>query len=230
MGIEHVKNQDKYFVCIKVEEDELIFHERSMLIYNQIPGLLPVSIRYVDEMLHVEYRLLGQQSLSGYFLHRRFDEEQIIRLIHSLYEAGQSLVEYMLSPDGLILDPDYIFYEEETEDLRFCYQPGKREGVEKNVQPLLRFILDHVNFHDQNAVTLAYGLYHQDNPGGDILGSLNAYAKNRSEKATFKDKHIEPEEGEKEDINEGESKKRGVFLWQQGVLGRLLSWKSRRYC
>lgn len=177
MEIEFVRNQNRSSVCIRLTEERTCAYECSMLSYHQLPCLLPVNIRYVDEYLCVEYELSGMQPLSSFFQHHRFTEEQIEWLIGSLCEAQAVLLEYMLSPDGLLLEPAYVFIDPLSRHIRFCYQPGERASVEQNVRHVLQYILDHVDYTDQRAVTMAYALYHLEDETGNILGTLKAFIK-----------------------------------------------------
>ncbi len=234
MEIELIRNQNRNYVSIRLQEGQFYAHERSMLAYNQIPGFLPVNIRYVDELVHVEYSLLGMQSLSAYFVHRRFSEEQIIWLVRSLFDVQTQLLEYMLSPDGLILDPDYVFLDADEMRMRFCYRPGERGTVEKNVQSLLQYILDHVDFNDQRAVTLAYGLYHLEHGGGDVLNTLKGYIEKRTGSILGQggfDKNSGEEQEEEDEIAGGKdcSREEGCSISsRQGLLRRFFRRKSKR--
>lgn len=176
MEIELIRNQNRNYACIRLQEEHVHAHERSMLNYNRVSCLLPVNIRYVDELLHVEYDFSGMQSLAELFIHQRLTQEQIIWLVRTLREAQDVLLEYMLSPDGLILEPDYVFVDASDMRISFCYQPGERDHVEKNVHSLLRYILDHVDYTNQRAVELAYALYNLEEDTGNILCTLDAFA------------------------------------------------------
>jgi hypothetical protein len=177
MEIEVMRDQNHSYACMRMEETQVHIHECRMMLYNQVPCLLPVNIRYVDELVQVEYDLGGMQSLARIFEHQRFTAEQVCQLIRALWEAEELLMEYMLTSDGLVLSPEYIFAGTERQELRFCYQMGERKGVEDNVRVLLQYILDHVDYTDQKAVTLAYALYHLEDGGGDILKTMASYIK-----------------------------------------------------
>lgn len=51
MEIELIRNQNHNYACIRLTEEQLHAHERSMLLYNHVPCLLPLNMRYVDELL-----------------------------------------------------------------------------------------------------------------------------------------------------------------------------------
>lgn len=224
MGIELMRNQNRNYACIRLEEGQVHTHERSMLIYNRVPHLLPVNVRYVDEMLYAEYDVSGMQPLSGHFMHHRLTKEQIAWLIRSLYETQEVLLEYMLSPDGLILEPDYVFVDASDMSVRFCYQPGMRARIEENIQPLLQYMLDHVDYNDQEAVTLAYALYHLEDETGNIISTLEGYVEKTIHHAQMPSAaDTGPEE---------ESVLKGICpdmqKTQQGFFYRLLHRKSKR--
>lgn len=194
MEIEIVRNQNHNYACIKLTEGEAHVHECNMLSYNQLTCLLPLNMRYVDNLLQVEYDLCGMQSLSAFLMRQRLTQEQLQWLVNTLLETQEELLEYLLSPDGLVLEPDYVFVEPSNRKLRFCYQPGGRNHVEQNIQPFLQYILDHVDYTDQQAVTLAYALYHLENGTGNILGTMAAYVNKTAMQISGKDVEDETEE------------------------------------
>lgn len=224
MEIELVRSQNRNYACIRMEENQIHAHERSMMNYNRVPCLLPVNIRYVDELLHVEYDFSGMQSLTELFMHQRLTQEQIIWLVKTLREAQDVLLEYMLSPDGLILEPDHVFVDASDMRISFCYQPGKRDHVEKNIQPLLRYILDHVDYTNQRAVELAYAIYHLEDDTGNILCTLDAFAgktRSREQEAPAVDSALRKAAG----YQDGGMDKRKT---RQGFFDRLFRKKGSR--
>ncbi len=170
--IELERNQNKNYVSIRMKEEQLFEHEKSMLTYNEVPHFLPLSMRYVDELVHVEYDTGGLQQISSAFKRQSIDREWMVWLINGLLEIQDNLLEYMLSPDGMVLDPEYMFTDMEKEKLFICYVPGERGRVEKNIQPLLQYILENVDYNDQTSVRLAYALYHINDETGDIITTM----------------------------------------------------------
>lgn len=221
MEIELVREQNGNYVRIRTEEGALHAHERGMLSYNRVPCILPVNMRYVDEMVYVEYALHGMKSLSEVFARRRMAREEIVRLVGALCSAQEALFEYMLSPDGLILEPAYVFMDAAENAVQFCYQPGARARAEENAQVLLRYILDHVDYHDQEAVALAYALYHQEDSGGNIFRTLKAYI----EKTAVREKESPGEEALKEHPHEEHAYTQEEC---RSLIGRLLHRRNKR--
>ena len=172
MKIEIDRNQNKNYVSISMKEEQIYEHEKNMLSYNEVPSILPVSMRYVDELVRVEYDIAGMQQISVAFLNKKLDRERIVSLINALSEIQENLIEYMLSPDGMLLDPNYIFTDMSCNNLFIRYLPGERERVEKNIQPLLQYILENVDYNDQASVKLAYALYHINDETGDIISTM----------------------------------------------------------
>ncbi len=172
MNIEIDRNQNRNYVSISMREEQIFSHEKSMLTYNEVPYFLPVSMRYVDEFVRVEYDTTGMQQISSAFLRQKVNREWMSWLVNGLLEIQSGLIEYMLSPDGMVLDPDFMFTDMERSKLFICYVPGERERVEKNIQPLLQYILENVDYNDQVSVKLAYALYHINDETGDIITTM----------------------------------------------------------
>lgn len=224
MEIELIRNQNHNYACIRLTEEQLHAHERSMLLYNHVPCLLPLNMRYVDELLQVEYDTSGMQPLQVFFLYRRLTEKQIVWLIRELRKAQDELLEYMLSPDGLVLEPDYVFVDPSKMRIYFCYQPGMRAHVEENIPALLQYVLDHVDYTDQKAVALAYALYHLEDKTGNILCALEAFIKKTG---LHEEKSSSQEKGSGE-MSVYKDERPDKQKPQEGFLYRLLHRKGKR--
>lgn len=193
-----------------MKEEQLYPHERSMILYNEVPCLLPVNIRYVDELVRVEYDISGMQPLSTAFSRQGLTKDWMTWLIEELVKAQNSLIEYMLSPDGMLLSPEYIFTDSQKSKLLVCYQPGEREHVEKNVQPLLQYILENVDYTDQTSVKLAYALYHVHDETGDIITTMKKCLNTENHELSSKGAYDLSSDKEIDRVAE-ERPKKGIF-------------------
>ena len=173
-------------ILIKVLEKEVMMHECGMIKNNDLAALLPVSFRFVDEWLCMDYNAGSRKTLAELYKDKHFDDEELSTLVNTLFKAQEELCEYLLSADGLLLEPDYIFVDGDIASLKFCYVTGKRGSVSENIRPLLHFFIDHVDYTNQKAVAIAYGLFQYKDNTGDLITSFKLYTEREVNKPVVK--------------------------------------------
>lgn len=104
---------------------ELITHQVQMLRLHSIPGLLAMEIEETDGKAKFRYDISGKRMLSQHLkvnhLSLPLFYEWVYQLIHVLDESKL----YMLSMQNYLLEPDFIFVDENGKDLYFTYLPLK---------------------------------------------------------------------------------------------------------
>ena len=87
--------------------------------------------------------------------------------------------------DQLALDPDLIYVDPDDLKGKFCFIPGTEGSFEINFRKLSRYILDHVDHTDGDAVILAFALFkagEKENFGiADLESCLRVGGKNDGE-------------------------------------------------
>lgn len=82
--------------------------------------------------------------------------KSVIRFIAGL---DQAVEEYLLMPDGLLLQPECMYLEMPEENLRAAYIPGRKEDFSKQLKELTAWLLENTYHEDREGVLLAYELY-----------------------------------------------------------------------
>lgn len=96
-------------------------YQIKMLGSNKIPGLLEVKGSGRDGHGRYTFRIGSGNTMMKEFTGKNLKKEDIIRFTEDLVETVDSLREYLLDPDSLLLTPELVFVE--NEKYRFCYLP-----------------------------------------------------------------------------------------------------------
>ena len=147
--------RDGYLICAVHEDYEK--YKDEMLGNNLISGLLPVHIQDFNERHEYWFDVSGMESLKKYYLRCKPDVEMISSLVGQLEEIDKRLGEYLLEPEDLLIDPEYIFVRDGQ--LRFAYQPGYGIPVQKQTEKLLEEIMECMDYENRAAVSLIYLLH-----------------------------------------------------------------------
>lgn len=148
------------YLIIAMEEEDSNY-QLKMLLGNQIEGLLKVWMKQVDGKREFYYEISSRQQLSRLLEIKRLSAAELKELVLSLASVLKRVEEYLLPAKQLVLDPEYIYVNPETFRFFYCCLPGYEDGGPKAVQELMRYLLDRVNYQDQEAVTLVYRLYQE---------------------------------------------------------------------
>lgn len=156
-----------------------------MLSENRITGLLPFREKRVDGESYLYFNITSKQALSRMMEYRSFTAKEIRQIMEDLLMAMASLEKFLMDGDQLALDPDLIYVDPDDLKANFCFIPGTEGSFEINFRKLSRYILDHVDHTDGDAVILAFALFkagEKENFGiADLESCLRAGGKNDRE-------------------------------------------------
>lgn len=158
----HYKREMKHnYLIVEPDEGNKPGYEARMLLNNAVEGLLRFHIKYMDERQSYYYDITSMQPLGRILQNRFIDRGEICQLLIQLHVALRRMEEYLLSEDGLLLDPDYIYVEPEGFRTGLCLVPGMAGSFPDRLSRLLQYLMKKVDHRDKECVVLAYGLYQE---------------------------------------------------------------------
>lgn len=80
-------------------------------------------------------------------------------LISSLKVITDSTQEYLLDLSCIVLKPEYIFMSRDGMEFKYCFFSGEKRNLQDSIKELFEYIIKRVSHMDNEAVTLAYGIY-----------------------------------------------------------------------
>lgn len=133
--------------------------EEAMLADNRPEGLLPVAKRSVDGQMQLSYDITGKQSLLGCYGKKAIAFEALCAMLLSVHSCLNRMEEYLLSEDGLVLCPTYLYTNMGGRQLYFAYLPALSGVFSEHIRELAQFLMEHVDYEDERAVVLAGQFY-----------------------------------------------------------------------
>lgn len=102
--------------------------QRMMLSSVEVPHLLPLVVREVDDDVSLQYNITGKKMLSQCLRQDKLELTEFYSLLLQMVTVLEESRQYMLSPDQFYLDEDHIFVEEPLSlgVLHFTYVPLKQ--------------------------------------------------------------------------------------------------------
>ena len=165
MQIDYKRDLNHTYVILQEEkEPDTASYQIRMLLTNAIPGLLDCKIGKMDDKTLFYYEVTSRQSFQSVFEQRSIGAEVLRKLFEQLLDLLEELGQYLLVPDGLVLQPELVFADANLENFSFCYLPGKQGHTgcfQKQIRELMEYLLPKLDHQEQDAVVLGYGLYRE---------------------------------------------------------------------
>lgn len=134
-------------------------YEMKMLTGNEIPVFLSFKKSYEDEKEVYVYDVTSMTSLQDLTRIQQLKIQELKLLVESLDECRKAVCEYLLSSEGVILDPEYVFFDRSTKKIKYCFFPWNDTDVFSSYQKIGEFLLSAIDYSDSSAVDAAYEIY-----------------------------------------------------------------------
>ncbi len=142
------------YLIIKGEDSDTGLYQCRMITDNRIDGLIPCQERHVNGEVLLYYEITSKQNLLSLYEDKRISMKQLRSLFMQLKTTWEKISGFLLDESKLVLKPEYIFADVETEEIFFLYYPFEAE--ENYIVSLLEFLTERVDSEDQDATETVY--------------------------------------------------------------------------
>lgn len=129
--------------------------EEVMLANNKPDGFLIVTRKSMNGQAKLLFDITGKQSLLRCYEKKKISYEELAALLLSVKSSLDRVEEYLLSEDGLVLSPAYLYRNMSGKQLYFAYLPSPADVFAQHIRELARFLMDRVDYGEDAAVELA---------------------------------------------------------------------------
>ena len=166
MKTSYKKDLKQAYLILEGEQERPEDYQVAMLRENDIPGILKLEVRHVDNQSLYYYDITGKTSFQTFHEKVHLSYGDMKRLVECILEATRELSCYMLDGNALILEPEYIFCDKQG--YYFCYYPAiTKHGCEEDTpfyakeafHRLTEFFVREVDYRDEEGVHFAYTLH-----------------------------------------------------------------------
>lgn len=161
MQQEYVNSFHHNYLKVKMKQDagRKLRYQYQVLSAKRLEGLLPVSLHINNGENSLYYEISGKQSLSKWFQKKKIDGEWMKLFCGSLKTALWSLEQYLLDERNLLLHPDFIFVDMESEKPFFLYCPYYIEEELFSPEEFLIFLTEHMEEAEQGIMETTYAVF-----------------------------------------------------------------------
>lgn len=200
LEVEMKKEFHQYYMVIKGDEKE--DYALQMVTNNNIKGLLKMEIQKIDDHKYYLYDVTGMQSMKKYSEKEMLKKIQIKKILQDILGTIQNSAAYLLEADDFVLDPAYIFLHKSNYQVYLCYKRGYHQILEEQLVELMEYIMNQVDYGDDESVNFVYHLYQMVREEDCTLQVLLEHVRERSEQKEIEADLIQEErkEEKREDI------------------------------
>ncbi len=156
----YFKDYKHNYMILKCEEiktgDNYI---RSMLAQNKIDGIVKCSVRNVNGEAYLYYDISSKVTLENLFQGKKMSYEQVRDFFVQLDMIYRNLGQFFMEERGLLMRPDCILYDFTSEKYFGLYYPVADAKSESPYEPLMDFLLNHVDMGNQKLADAIYRIY-----------------------------------------------------------------------
>lgn len=159
-----------------------------MFMYQNITGFLPMEIRWIDGEKEYVYDISGKVSLAQYLSESKITKKTLCDLLTGILQLSDLMQEYLLDPDGVVWQEDYIFIDKRTGKTGAIYQENSPFGGMQALGALVEFIMQRINAKDEELAFFVYGLHQRVKDTGMTRQLLLEYMEKEGERVMEKKK------------------------------------------
>lgn len=130
--------EGKYLAVEISNSDIIVNYQMEMITHAQIEALLPVKKQMKNNRIYLYYEPVGKMPLDRLVMHSKMPDTAFLAFVKGTLSAVNELGEYQLSPEGLVLEKEYIFVHPAEYSPSFVYLPIG--GGEDNISGVVNFL------------------------------------------------------------------------------------------
>ncbi|RGU90454.1 hypothetical protein DWW31_16750 [Clostridium sp. AF15-17LB] len=176
-------------------ESEGIYREDyqiRMLKANAVPGFLKIQGQGVDGMTRYDYEVSGKVSMKAMYERAKLNSRDLELFLHQLLAIIKETEKYLLNIHCILLEPEYIFYEDET--FYFCYYPAEEHDIWDALKQLADYFVKHADYKEAACVQMVSALHKGVLEENYSLEKLSETCMEAAKAATFEEWKQEKEQ------------------------------------
>lgn len=135
-------------------QEKIASYQTRILEKGKLSGFLTCNMRTINNENYLYYEINSMQNIRDRFSVKGMDAEQLTRLLSSLKDALESLSEYLLGMENVVLDTKSVFTDLSTGEFKFMYCPFKKEQAD--FAGFIEELVDLIDHEDDTAVEMIY--------------------------------------------------------------------------
>ena len=146
--------------------------EKEMLWRNRPGELILPEYNSRNGQTQLWYDITGKQAVDMLAELSDLSYEIFIKICEAVVAMAEILDGLLISPDILLLCPESIFFDNQTENVSFCCYFGNEKEIGKSFHELLEYLLAKLDHKNVNGVQMAYELFEYTRMDGYCIAEI----------------------------------------------------------
>jgi hypothetical protein len=155
----------------ELHENQSDFRKR-MILENNIEGLLPIRQRNNNGEVCYSYEINSMQSIDRLYAKKEIGCEELKHILMACVRLFERLEEYLLDGSQVILKPEFIYMNIDTNRFYFVCYPEYEGDVREEFGEFVDMLLTKIDHTDNNAVMLGYKVYRCTKNPNFVIGEI----------------------------------------------------------
>lgn len=158
MEISYKKDGNHNFLIMKEEKIDEEDYKLQMIINNNIEGIIPLSIKKINNKPEVHYEITSMLSLESMYAKKQISGREMYALIKSIKKLADNLKEYLIDINHIVFGVEFVYLKRQEQKYMFCYYPQSTINFQDSIRNFFDKLLEYINHNDKTAVLIAYGV------------------------------------------------------------------------
>ena len=128
----------------------------EMIRRNRISGLGAFYEEWEDSHWYYGYEITGAQALPLVLSFEALNAESLRNLLGQIAKMIRNLEQYLLLPEGILLNPELIYFDMKTRKCRFFYCSSQEGELADHMKELAWFLLGKISVKDREALEVLF--------------------------------------------------------------------------
>lgn len=161
MRVEYISSFQRNYIKIGLVQtkEKRLRYQYQIVTTRKLEGFLPVTLHVSNGESSLYYDISSRQSLPKWLMRDKIGKDWMESFVAGLKTALWSLEQYLLDERNLLLSPEYIFQEVDSEQFRFLYVPYYQEQERPEMEKLLSFLVENADGEEPETAGLLYEIY-----------------------------------------------------------------------
>ena len=156
----YFKDYNHNYLILKCQNSEAKEgYQYRMLSSGKIERLLKCSVRNVNGDAYFYYDVSSKVTLENLYQGKKMSYETTKDFFYQMDIIYRNLGQFFMEEDGLLIQPERIYYDLTTKKYLGLYYPGVNDGSENRYETLMDFLLNHIDTGNQKLTDIVYRLY-----------------------------------------------------------------------
>lgn len=156
MKTKYIRDFRHNYLVIEKEDSGQNGYLIKMITENTIDGLIPCQERMINGESLLYYDITSRQSIQSILEAQPLQMRHLQKLFSGLRTISEVMEKYLLSPEDLLLFPEFVYMDMATGEYSFIYYPERIGEGNTSLRDLNEFFMQHMNSENIPLVEAVY--------------------------------------------------------------------------